>query len=242
MSVEISASQEAQARHLAQKKNELLDEENAAVVARAQAERKRLEEGARIEEKNERALVEISKAGEQQLAAAKKLNTDRLHAIDENSKKAYEQLALNTAEELKRAEGRALDTIEAHRASSTERLKSLVDRAEDPFYRIKTLAPLLREEADAYTVQVSLPPHEAENLLVSSDGHAVNLALSRRYQDKVNNPEGSTRTNSFQSIVEQVAMPGPYVANKISRDYKDGVLTIRVPKAVMPGPHGELKS
>jgi HSP20 family molecular chaperone IbpA len=200
-----------------------------------------LAEGARIEEKNERALVEISKAGEQQLNAAKKLNTERLHAIDDNSKKAYEQLAVTTAEELKRAEGRAAGVLDAHRISSTERLKYLVDRSEDSFYRIKTLSPLLREEEGAYTVQVSLPPHEAENLLVSSAGHSVNLALSRRFQDKVDNAEGATRTNSFQSIVEQIAMPGPYEAGKISRKYEDGVLTIRVPKAVTPGPH-ETKS
>lgn len=239
MSVEVSGSQEAQARHLAQKKNELIDEENALTVARSNAERKRLEEQGRLQEKNEKALVAISKAGENALAQAKKTNSDRLHAVDDNAKKAYENLALKTAEELKSADSHAADLIDAHRAQNTERLKFLTDRADDPFYRTKTLSPLLREEADAYTLQVSLPPHEVEKLLVSSDGRSVNLALSRRYQDKSDNPEGTTRTNSYQSIVEQVVMPGPYVANKISREYKDGILTVRVPKAVVLPPHPE---
>jgi HSP20 family molecular chaperone IbpA len=232
MSVEISSSQEAQARNLAQKKTELQAEENAVIKARANAERNRMKEGAAQQEKTERALVEISKAGEGQVAAARKQNTDRLHAVNENSKKAYEDLAKVTAEELKSSALHASDILESNRASSTERIKFLSDRSEDPFYRIKTLSPVLREENDAYTVQVALAPHEAENLLVASDGNAVNLSLSRRFQDKVGNAEGATRTNSFQTVVEQIAMPGPFQGKKISREYHDGIVTVRIPKLV----------
>ena len=72
----------------------------------------------------------------------------------------------------------------------------------------------------------------AKNIFVAGEGPYLKLALARRFQDKAQNPElgGNTTTSAFQSVVEQIAMPGPYEAKKISREYSDGVLTIHIPK------------
>jgi HSP20 family molecular chaperone IbpA len=51
-------------------------------------------------------------------------------------------------------------------------------------------------------------------------------------QDDLKNDQThqTTKTNSYQSVTEQLAIPGGFDAKKISREYKDGVVTITVPK------------
>jgi HSP20 family molecular chaperone IbpA len=115
-----------------------------------------------------------------------------------------------------------------------EKIKSVTDRAEDPFYRLKSLDPVLTENESAYVIAVRLPPHEADNLFVSGEGPYLKLSLARRYQDNAKSEAGdrSTKTSSYQSVVEQIAMPGPYEARKIERKYENGVVSITVPKQI----------
>ncbi len=53
-------------------------------------------------EKGEKEVVEISKAANNQMEVIKKINSDRVHALDENTQKNYQTLALRTSEDLKR--------------------------------------------------------------------------------------------------------------------------------------------
>ena len=101
-------------------------------------------------------------------------------------------------------------------------------------FRSKSLNPVLSESEKEYSIQIKLPPHEAENLYVSAEGPFVKVALTRRFKDDVNSPEGGrkTSTSSFQSVVEQVGIPGAFDAKKIERLYKDGKVTIRIPKHI----------
>jgi HSP20 family protein len=114
-----------------------------------------------------------------------------------------------------------------------ERLQSLTSKSEDPFYRIKSLGPVMSEEAEAFQVKVALPEHEAQNLFVSAEGQQLKLSLARRYQDKSDDAESgvSTKTSSYQTIMESLTLPGAVNGKGIKREYADGVVTITVPKA-----------
>ena len=230
--MDVSAPNEAQSRYLAKKKQELHDEENALLVARAQAERQRLKDASADRDKTDRTLVEISRAGEQQIETAKRMNSERVKNLSESQQKTYEALAQDTASRITAMQGEALKAIDSHRASTTEKLLHVSSRAEDPFYRIKSLGPILSEADGAYTIRITLPEHEAQNLMVSGEGQSIKLALSRRFQDKSTAPEGnlSTRTSSFQSVVENVLLPGPFDTKKIRREYVDGAVVVTVPK------------
>jgi HSP20 family molecular chaperone IbpA len=230
--VDKAAGENAAARSIQRKKQQQEIEEQRVQleIARAQREREKAVEAER--EKGDRELVEISNQAANQLDAAKKLNSERVHALNDASQKNYESLAARTADDIKRLEGQSFKTIEAHKASTMEKIKSVTDRSEDPFYRLKSLDPVLNESENEYTIQVKLPEHEAQNLFISGEGPYVKLALARRFQDNAKAPEGGrvTSTNSYQSVVEQIAMPGAYDARKIQRTYQDGVMTIKVPK------------
>jgi HSP20 family molecular chaperone IbpA len=217
---------------IAQKKNQQEIEEQRAQMelGRATRDRQVALDGER--EKTDRQIVEISKAANNQLDSAKKMNSDRVHALSETQQKSYLDLASKTADDLKRLDKQALDTIEIHKASTLEKIKTVTDRGEDPFYKLKSLDPILSTSDGAYTIQVRLAEHEAQNLFISGEGQYVKLALARRFQDHAAAPEAGRVTNnsSYQSVVEQIAMPGAYDAKKITRSYADGVVTITIPK------------
>ena len=131
-------------------------------------------------EKGDRELVEISQQASNQAEAARKFNSERVHALNENQQKNYETIAKKTSDELKRIETSAQQAIEAHKFGALERIRSVTERGEDPFYHLKSLDPVLNENENFYTVQVKLPEHEAQNLFVSAQGPYLKLSLARR--------------------------------------------------------------
>ncbi len=232
MEVDKSTANETQARNLAKKKRDAEIEEQRIQLelGRAAKERAKLVEAER--EKGDKELVEISAAANAQMEGIKKMNTDRVKLLGDNTNKHYEDLAARTSEEIRLADQKAMDTIEAKKLSSMDKIKQVTDRSQDPFYQLKTLNPAFSESEKEFTVKVALPPHEAKNLFVSGEGQYLKLSLARRFQENSVNPESKkeTKTNSYQSIVEQIPLPAAYESRKISRDYKDGVVTITVPK------------
>jgi HSP20 family molecular chaperone IbpA len=236
MAVDISPESTASARLLADKKRAIEQEEASLQSDQARAQRNRINVINQEREKTEKDVVEISKAGATQLENTKKLNTDRIQALNENQQKNFDQLAAKTAEEIKGLDTASLKAINDHRQSTMEKLNYVSKQSEDPFYRLKSLNPIIGETATGYTVKVALPEHEAKNLFFSAEGQTMKMSLARRYQDKAAGAEDDrvTRTNSFQSITEQLSMPGPIETKGIKREYADGVVTLLVPKAGLP--------
>jgi HSP20 family molecular chaperone IbpA len=226
------ASDSAAAQRIAQKRQaqELEEQRVQLEIGRAQRERSKLAEAER--EKTDHELVEISKNATNQVEASRKLNADRIHALDANQQKNYEALAAKTSEQLKALDSQAKQTIEAHKFGTMDKIASITDRGQDPFYHLKSLNPVMTETEGGWTIAVPLPEHEAQNLFVSGEGPYIKLALARRFQDNAKAPEGgrSTMTANYQSVVEQIAMPAAYDAKKIERSYANGVMTLKVPK------------
>lgn len=229
----VDSVNESQARFLAQKKKELENEQNALEVANARARRDGIKQATAEREKIDKELVAISKAGEKQAESLRTLNSERIRSLDTNHQQSFLKLSENTAADIKRIEAESLKAINDHKASSMERLQSLTSRSEDPFYRIKSLGPVLSEAANDFQVKIALPEHEAQNLFVSAEGQQLKLSLARRYQDKSENAESgvSTKTSSYQTVMESLNLPAPITAKGIKRSYADGVVTITVPKA-----------
>lgn len=228
----MEVSNEASGRQVAKKKQdaEIEAQRLQMELARQARENKKTIEAER--EKGEKEVVEISSAASQQMESMKKLNSDRVRALSDNSQQHYEKLAATTASEIQRTDKLAFDAIQDRKAAGMEKIRTVTDRTEDPFYRLKSLSPIMSEAEKAYTVKVSLPEHEAQNLFVTGEGQYVKLSLARRFQDDVKDLETSrtTKTSSFQSVSEQIPIPGAFDGKKISRDYKDGVMTITIPK------------
>ncbi len=236
MAVDNVNSSESQARLLAQKKRAVEEEKNALEVAKAQAERERLKQAEQAKTKIDREIVEISKQGEQQAELVKKLNSDRVKSLNENTQKEYLRIAENTANEVKRLDSDALGKINTLRNDRLEKLTHFDQRGEDPFYRLKGLNPVVSETETDYTVKIKMAAHEAQNVFVSGEGHQLKISLARRFQDQLKNQEAQslTKTNSYQTIVETLSLSEGVDTKKIQRYYTDGTLTIKVPKIRPP--------
>jgi len=228
----VEVSNEASGRQIAKKKQDAEIEQQRLQLELARQARENKQTIAAEREKGEKEMVEISNAATAQADAMKKLNSDRVHALSENSQAHYEKLAASTASEIQRTEKMAFDAIQNRKAAGMEKILGVSSKSEDPFYRLKSLSPVFGEAEKAYTVKVALPEHEAQNLFVSGEGQYLKLSLARRFQDDVLDKESSrtTKTSSYQSISEQIPIPGAFEGKNISRDFKDGIVTITIPK------------
>lgn len=223
---------QAAARALAEKKRSLEAEENALEVDRAKAARDRQKAISAEREKTEESLVQISKEGARQMESLKKLNSERVRMLNENTQKNFDDIAQSTADEIRRLQTGALGTISDTRRSTMERVQFVEQQQNDPFYRLKSLNPLLSETDKDYKVKLALPEHEAKNLLITGEGKSLNLSLARRFQEKTTDPNSArtTKTNNYQTIVEQLHLPGEFDPKGIKREFADGVLTFTIPK------------
>jgi HSP20 family molecular chaperone IbpA len=239
----VGSSDASQARILAQKKRAIDDEKNALEADRARAERERGKQATVVKEKIDKEIVEISKQGEKQAELVKKLNSERVQSLNDNTQKEYLRIADNTAKEIQRMDADALNKINNHRNDRLEKLKLFEDRSEDPFYRLKGLNPVLSETEKEFTVKIAIAAHEAQNLYASGEGTSLKLSLARRFQDQVKDLEklSSTKTSSYQTVVETLTLPSGFEPKGIRREYADGVLTLFVPKTRPPMDMGPLE-
>ena len=107
MEVDKSSAENAAAQRIAQKRQQQEIEEQKVALETARAQRERAKAVEAEKEKTDRALVEISKNAANQMDTARKLNTERVHALSENQQKSYDALSKKTAEELQRLDGTA---------------------------------------------------------------------------------------------------------------------------------------
>lgn len=236
MAIEKASDSTVAAQALARRRKELEELESSLEIEKAQLARQRARDLAAEKEKSDKEIVAVSKAGANQVELARKLNSDRVRTMNENHQKEYERLSANTAEEVKRLETDAFKAIADTRAGTMERVRYVTDQTEDPFYRLKSLNPVISESENTFTVKLNLPEHEAKNLFVSGEGQTLKVSLTRKFQERARAEEGdrTTKTASYQSIVESLAMPGAFDAKGLKRDYADGVVTITVPRAGVP--------
>lgn len=105
------------------------------------------------------------------------------------------------------------------------------DKADDPFYQIKTVDYHLNEDQHMYELHAKIPEREKDNVRVIVKDNKVVLQGQRRFEDKVADEHHHLATESFQSFREEIPLSHPVLDHYISSNWKDGVLTLKIPKA-----------
>jgi len=235
----VDGAGESQARQLAKKRKEVEDEKNALETDKARTTRQREIEKRLAHERTNKDIVEISKSGEQQMDMAKKMNSERIRSINENTQKNFEKVAQEAAAGIGLAKEESVKMIEDLKRSNMERVQLTTDQAQNPFYRVNTLSPVISEGELGYTVKVAMPEEEAKNLFISGNGtNSLKLSLARKFQDTAKFPEEarSTKTSNFQTIVETLHFTDAFDAKGLNKEYADGIVTISLPKLIKPNP------
>ena len=231
MGVDNINASDFQAKILAQKRRDLDEEKTKLVTEKGQLEAERVRQRSKEQEKTDKDMVQISKEGERLSETLRKANSDQVKQLSNSLQNNYEKLVQGTAESLKRLDAESARKISEHTMANMEKVTASTNLSDDPFYRLKTISPDLSETDEGYEVKVKLSPHEAENLYVSGEGNSVKLTLTRRFSDSVKDAEAgqTTKNSSYQSVVETLNLPKNVDSHAISKAYKDGVTTIKIP-------------
>ena len=93
-------------------------------------------------------------------------------------------------------------------------------------------APALevQEEANAYTVHAEVPGARKEDLQLSLHDDVLTLSGERKQEKEVKDGEVYCSERVYGRFQRTVTLPKPVDSTKVTAAYKDGVLTITLPK------------
>lgn len=90
----------------------------------------------------------------------------------------------------------------------------------------------LEENEDNYRLKLEVPGLKAEDIDIQATAEAVSVTGERKSQSNVEANKGTTRTEfrygKFQRVIN---LPGRIDNQNVKADYKDGILTLELPKA-----------
>ncbi len=87
------------------------------------------------------------------------------------------------------------------------------------------------EDKDNFVVKAELPGMKREDIDVSLHDGSLSISGERKSEQKLENVQTHRTERFFGRFQRTVNLPAPVAADKVSGQYKDGVLTITPPKA-----------
>ena len=120
------------------------------------------------------------------------------------------------------------------------RIRSEIDRFfQDPFSALTqgtsffegwTPALDIYEDKDKYVVKAELPGLKNEDIDVSLEGNTLTISGERKREEEKEEGDTYRSERYFGRFQRTVTLPAAVDASKIQATYKDGVLTVTVPK------------
>lgn len=86
------------------------------------------------------------------------------------------------------------------------------------------------EDKDNFVVQAELPGMKREDIEVTLHDGALSISGERKTEKKYEEAEAFRTERFFGKFQRTVTLPAPVAADKVKAQYKDGVLTITLPK------------
>ena len=85
------------------------------------------------------------------------------------------------------------------------------------------------QDKDQYTVHAELPGLKKEEIEISLNGDTLTISGERKQETK--SEEGFRTERFFGKFQRSVILPMPVNGEKVNATYKDGVMTVVLPKA-----------
>ena len=121
------------------------------------------------------------------------------------------------------------------------RIRREIDRLfEDPlgflapsnsFFEGWTPAVDIFEDKDKYVVKAELPGMRKEDIEVSLDGSTLTVSGERKQEQEKREGESYRAERFFGRFQRSVTLPLPVLGNKIEATYRDGILSVTLPKS-----------
>ncbi len=113
------------------------------------------------------------------------------------------------------------------------RLASLQDELDSLFESpLRSWAPALdvHEDKDSFIVRTELPGLKREDIEVSLHDGALIISGERKVETRQEGVEVHRQERYYGKFQRALTLPEPVAADKIKAEYKDGVLTVTLPK------------
>lgn len=235
MSSGVSGNYDVLANHVERvhtAKSKLEREEATVIEEKEKIRRQSIRDVAEVNDRARKNVDLANRKGDEEVRTIKELNLMNIDSINQQHQKKMREIAEKTAKEVAETEKRSLQDLHAFQASRLDRLREMSSKAEDAFYRPKTFSTEINEEQDFYNIKVKLPAYEARDVSISGYQNQLRLSFNRAYEaDTVINPAQTNRTRTHESITDTYYLPTNINFKNVSRNYAEGVLTIRVGKA-----------
>jgi HSP20 family molecular chaperone IbpA len=185
-----------------------------------------------VKMKQSRELDDRMKAFMAESNFQEKLHLQRMDQSKKSFKQKYDNLV--------KGQQKAINDLKAKITARMNKLiedfgrdKSVVvEKSADPFYTVDKLGPKIKDAGKFVLVSLSIPVHEKESVILSSDGRMVNLSLTRQFDQKLTAKDGSlNETKRSEVFTKQFQVPDILDPGKITQSYQDGVLTFKIAKA-----------
>jgi HSP20 family protein len=118
-------------------------------------------------------------------------------------------------------------------------LRNELDRLFEPLAEFARGSQLLRawnpaidlyEDKDNVTVKAELPGLKKEDIDVSLHDGVLSISGERKSEEKFENAETYRAERFVGRFQRPVTLPSPVSADKVQAQYKDGILTVTLPK------------
>jgi len=113
------------------------------------------------------------------------------------------------------------------------RLANLQDELERLFESpLRAWAPALdvREDKDNFIIRAELPGLKREEIDVLLQDGALVISGERKFEKAEESTEVHRQERYYGKFQRALTLPEPVAADKVKADYKDGVLTVTLPK------------
>lgn len=183
-------------------------------------------------DKNKRISSEQNRVNKEQLDYQDKHQTDVLAQKEKDFKIRYENITKNYNSVLKELSDKLEADVKKVVEKTTNDKKVIDERSNDHFYNVDKLNPKFTEDEKTVTVSIPVASYEKENLHLSTQGRSIKLTLARKYNDTLNDEDGSvnksTRSELYSKELTTKDLLNP---NHITQAYADGVLSFKINKA-----------
>jgi len=143
----------------------------------------------------------------------------------------YGALLKTHKEMLENLEQLAQERVKSLKSSFSKVQGSISDKAQDDFYRVKTLAPTISSNEKSYTISLQIPDHEKDNVQISTKNRDVKLTLTRRFSDNVEHQDGAkSESQKFETLTKKFTVADILSPTKIVKTYDGGTLRFTIDK------------
>jgi len=88
----------------------------------------------------------------------------------------------------------------------------------------------LYQDKDNLVARAELPGMKKEDIEVSFHNGVLTIAGERKREEKIENPETHRSERFFGRFQRSITLPAPVDGSRVKAAYKDGILTVTLPK------------